>query len=533
LIKLFKKNKNKINQEEQSYALSVSAKMSNTSARKRAFIQILGAAKAVDFLMDNKFQPSTATCFHRVPSLLEELQICDILCQNYRLYTISAFKDKTLRIPKIHYDFEISPDYYIVVHISDKLTEARILGYVIPEDVQNEYTDGQYYYANFNSIRPIEELLKVLKRPKIDFVGMVGSHKDCVALFARYIDKELSASYKKAMLQHLMGCESCCARFIDLLEFDNIAKEAVKYPQITKKYAAKVFDGTRIVTLQKGNDGDDSPETFNDEVKIKELNAPKSKAGTRQRPKQFQNSEFQDAVFDINEQNRKISREKSRSIDMMFDKNGQSNYDLEERQDFIKKSKKAGKIIAGILLVCIAAGGFWAYKNYFTQPKYSLIDEVQTSSTDANQGVNVPSDEEILSAIDEALPVEKLDFAIQNAQGPVATTSISSISWEVPESVSGNDDFTRFLQTAGKNVKLNLQNDLLLASDYAMSNQVVVDVKLLAKGGLGDINIIKGSGSDQIDAVILKSVKDALTYLKPPIINVLTPSVVVTLIINL
>lgn len=539
MIGLFKKNKNKISSEEQSYALSVSAKMSSTSARKRAFIQILGAAKAVDFFLDNKFQPSTATCLHRVPSLLEELQICDLLCQNYRLYTISAYKDRTLRIPKIHYDFEIIPDYYVVVQISDKLTEAKVLGYVIPEDVQNEYTDGQYYYANFNVIRPISELLKVLKRPKIDFVGMVGSHKDCTALFMRYIDKELSASYKKAMLQHLMGCESCSARFIDLLEFDTLAKDAAKYPQITKKYAAKVFGGTRVVNIHEGEEIDGEEDSFEENVEIKELDVPKAKTTPPVRTKQFQNSEFHDAVQGVHKA--KISQDKTRSIDMMFDKkNSNENY-LKDKQEFIDKSKKMGKIAAVILAICIAAGGFTAYKhhskntqNLLAQEDAVLQDIEKLSQSLDEETVADGQSTAIQPEISEPVPVEKLDYAIQTAQGPPASpTSISNISWEVPENVSGNEEFTKFLQMAGKNVKLNLQNDLLLASDFAYNNKIVVDVKLLAKGGLGDIRIKKGSGSDQIDAVVLKSVKDALTYLKPPIINILTPSVVVTLIINL
>lgn len=110
--------------------------------------------------------------------------------------------------------------------------------------------------------------------------------------------------------------------------------------------------------------------------------------------------------------------------------------------------------------------------------------------------------------------------------------SITKVAWEVPEDLAYNDSFRRYLQVAGKNLKLNLQNDLLLATEMAYSNRVIVDLKIGSDGSLQSENISVSSGSKQIDKIVLQSVKQTLQYLKMPSSELSGGSVNATLIIN-
>lgn len=112
------------------------------------------------------------------------------------------------------------------------------------------------------------------------------------------------------------------------------------------------------------------------------------------------------------------------------------------------------------------------------------------------------------------------------------SASISKIAWEVPEDLAYNDGFRKYLQIAGKNLKINLQNHLLLATEMAYSNKVVVDLTINKDGSLSTSNIVTSSGSKQIDKIVLQSVKETLTYLKIPASEVSGNSVDATLIIN-
>lgn len=110
--------------------------------------------------------------------------------------------------------------------------------------------------------------------------------------------------------------------------------------------------------------------------------------------------------------------------------------------------------------------------------------------------------------------------------------SVSKVAWEVPEDLAYNDSFRKYLQIAGKNLKLTLQNDLLLATEMAYSNKVVVDLEINKDGSLKSSNISVSSGSKQIDKIVLQSVKETLKYLKMPSSELNSSSVPATLIIN-
>lgn len=110
--------------------------------------------------------------------------------------------------------------------------------------------------------------------------------------------------------------------------------------------------------------------------------------------------------------------------------------------------------------------------------------------------------------------------------------SVSKISWEVPEELAYNDSFRQYLQTVGRNLKLSLQNDLLLSTEMAYSNKVVLDLKVSRDGTVQSANTVVSSGSKQIDEIVLQSVKDTLKYLKMPTSELNGQSLNATLIIN-
>ena len=112
------------------------------------------------------------------------------------------------------------------------------------------------------------------------------------------------------------------------------------------------------------------------------------------------------------------------------------------------------------------------------------------------------------------------------------SASISKVAWEVPEDLAYNDSFRKYLQIAGKNLKLNLQNNLLLATEMAYSNKVVVDLIIKKDGSLQSSEITSSSGSKQIDKIVLQSVKETLQYLKMPSSELSKGSADATLIIN-
>ena len=87
---------------------------------------------------------------------------------------------------------------------------------------------------------------------------------------------------------------------------------------------------------------------------------------------------------------------------------------------------------------------------------------------------------------------------------------------------------------SGKNIKLNLQNDLLLINDVPTNGKAMVEVVLASNGSVLDVDIIESSGSRLVDDTIKKVVIDTLRRMKPPAINSAEPenSIVLKLILN-
>lgn len=148
--------------------------------------------------------------------------------------------------------------------------------------------------------------------------------------------------------------------------------------------------------------------------------------------------------------------------------------------------------------------------------------EVQTLPAPQKEPVNVKKDAPEAKQTQSDKPV--------NPQGTYM--SVKKLSWEVPDYLSYSANIQKYLQTAGKSIKLTLSSDLLLVSEYAYSNQMKVDLQLSSDGNLKDSKIIKSSGSKQIDKIVLQTVKETLNVIKPATGEVPTAEFHLALIIN-
>ena len=151
---------------------------------------------------------------------------------------------------------------------------------------------------------------------------------------------------------------------------------------------------------------------------------------------------------------------------------------------------------------------------------------------------NTPAVETIPAAQSEPKNTKEVKPAASAAKGtkpvnpPGTYMSVKKLSWEVPDYLSYSNNIRKYLQTAGKSIKLSLSSDLLLTNEYAYSNQVKVSMKLSNDGTLKDIQLVKSSGSDQINKIVLQTVKDTLNVIKPATGEVPTPEFKLGLTIN-
>jgi len=288
-----------------------------------------------------------------------------------------------------------------------------------------------------------------------------------------------------------------------------------------------------IVASEIAEDSEIQKETSNNDVNIDLLTA----TGPLEKDKDllkvlFENGQLNNGM-DENEQLELGDREKV------------PNNDLQKKKKIIIAAS-----VAGVMLVSIAAGSLVLNnKNKEALPPASTQNSSISPDMQAPSAPGMPgADEQAASpgtdpmAQGPAMLPPQAEQAPQNRDMGKAVSdaftsepvnaSISKIAWEVPEDLAYNDSFRKYLQIAGKNLKLTLSNDLLLATEMAYSNKMVVDLKIGKDGSIQSSNITTSSGSKQIDGIVLQSVKETLKYLKIPSGEITGQSVNATLIIN-
>lgn len=212
-------------------------------------------------------------------------------------------------------------------------------------------------------------------------------------------------------------------------------------------------------------------------------------------------------------------------------------------------NKKLILVAAALVTVLAAASAVM-----FLKPKNDAgtdVDPIKTESTEnniASDNTNTPatddSTENILATnapeinknqsknIQKSQTVKELKSTPQKAkQSAESYMSVNKLVWDVPSNLSYSTKFQNYLRTAGKSIKLSLSADLLLATEYAYTNQVKVNLKLNKDGNVQDAKIASSSGSTEIDNIVLQSVKDTLNVVKPPIDEIKTPDYNLSLII--
>lgn len=117
---------------------------------------------------------------------------------------------------------------------------------------------------------------------------------------------------------------------------------------------------------------------------------------------------------------------------------------------------------------------------------------------------------------------------------PVASGSylqVNKLVWNVPSNLSNSAKMQNYLRTTGKSLKLALSADLLLANEYAYTNQMKVNLKIGSNGEIQQAVIGSSSGSTQIDNIVLQSVKDTMNAVKPPVDEIKGQNFILALII--
>lgn len=489
-----------INDNQANYARKISARMSSPMVRKKALVDILAIKCVADYFVNFGYRVNTLRSLHAIPEIFEEFKISDIYINNYRIDVISQFRDDKIKIPSTHKEYSCAPDFYVVVRMSDRLKDAEILGYFKASEVAFLKDDSGFTQVDEIYLKSMATLHQELKKP-VRPRQILGKHQDCVSLFLRFVDGELTLNSKKLLIQHLMTCPACTKKLSDVLEFNRAIRGIDNISALAQScQRATLSIGEKTVLSSYDEDLSEAKQTY-DETDI------------------------------INRYAAQDERYRS-IIDGIFDK--VTKIEPSGLASIIGDRKKKIILTAACVLLFLFVSIGIAMKN--SNSDISSISDADTYTQEANFDNSSQGD----VAPEQNLPEEVYgissgsDYSIASqTTGEPLIATINKVSWEVPENLANKANYTRFLQLVGKNVKLNLQNDLLLSSDFAKNNVIKLSIRIASNGDVIGMKILQSSGSEPIDNIIKKSVSETLSYMKPPSHGIMARPVDVTLVISL
>lgn len=198
-------------------------------------------------------------------------------------------------------------------------------------------------------------------------------------------------------------------------------------------------------------------------------------------------------------------------------------------------AKMTKKIVLGaIVLLLAAAGGVGAFYFKFNKAgsDAALPDMNNLAQDNALPEAGAQTKTDADTAPEPAMS-QDINKSMTNvfSDKPAAIT-ITKISWEVSQKLAAEETFKNYLQVAGKNLQMNLQNDLAYATDFNYSPKVKVSFEVGKDNLIKRIQVTESSGSEQIDNVVLQSIKETLKYINVPNIKDYNGNYNLSIVIN-
>ncbi len=511
--------------------------LSTPQKRKRGLIDMIGINCAINYLNSKKIKVNTSKSVYKIPLLFEEFKITDIYFGNYRIDVITLYKEKNIKIPKIHVEMDILPNFYFVVQIGSRIKEAKAIGFIDARKIPDCTCDSKFYYPPLNLVFNTNRFTEAIRRP-LPPKPPLSKHIDCLGLFLKFMDDDLSSAYKRQLIQHLMNCDSCRSRFIDSIEFEKLANNIGLYPDLLANddLESSLEDSCEKSLEESLIETDSKKEQVQSSSKVQFQTPEKTHKKTQTKHIQYEDEIEKEKTFepvevvDTTGQEKKVSNKVV--IDSIF--NEIPKIEFPPLKAVIKSKSRHLLIVLAVSFLILITFAIISLKG--TESAQEIND--LTAFEEYNQNSENYTDEGYyLNDNNQNIPtlanIENDDMRDPISTKPTYSPTVSKVSFEAPDKIVDSEAYTKFLQLIGKTIKLNLQNDLLLVDDIPVNKLAKVDFEVMPNGNVKSIKITYSSGSKTVDNTILKVAKETLSYTKPPSHGIVKKPAIITLILEL
>ena len=196
--------------------------------RNRAYYNDLGARLVQKFLASENIDVSDIYNIHKIHKIVEELDISDIMLKNIHLDVRVVFNENFIFIPKSHFIYDILPDIYLVLLMSNDKKSMRFLGFFEPKLINKNNQNEEYYFIEKEKLTPVENLKEFIS----NFEGNTAQNLSDSELeeadfrILSLIDHDIDENGKKQLLKSLVKSAKLRDRFIEFENFELLSYRA-------------------------------------------------------------------------------------------------------------------------------------------------------------------------------------------------------------------------------------------------------------------------------------------------------------------
>ncbi len=504
----------KIKQDEKHKAGGVAALLHNPLRRKMALVDMLGLQVVQRHYRSLDVNLDSNVCLHKIPFALEEYRVCDLTYNGYKIFVITVFNENFIRIPRVHFNLNITPDFYVIAEVDKELNAGVVGGFISANDVRRTLSDTNYFYPKISDLREPYELTILLSKKKPNLLPF-GKHIDAISLFGKVLDDVIASEEKRRLITHLHSCPNCLKRFLDLYTFDDVSQRMTLTPEKQEKKPAQV---KQKISQKQISTTVPQKQEIKEKITILNETIPEASKGISDLSGFLKslNEEAELEQSKINFDGVKTFLKRSAILLISIFKYVKNALLTLNSKVKAKYTRKQRVVFLAALLVIFGA--------------WNIISDNKNNKTIAD---NPPKIEE--TQMFEPIPSESImQYSTEFANGHIEPFRGNvEISWDVDKNLAEKEEYKNFLQILGKNIKLNLENEFIIIGELPKNKDLQLRVEFSNNASVKNISFITGSGTKQIDDTILNSLYEILSYVKAPKNGIIMPDIEMVLNISL
>ena len=220
-----------IDEKAYSYAKIYASLLNDEYQRKRAYASIVALFAFLNKLEQTPYNVQKAMTLFRNPILNEQYEITDVYVNNWHLDVRVIIDGNAFLVPKLHFEEDVLPDYYVVVKVDKELKNAELVGIYNPNDNKDEPFDYNYRSVPLSCLMTYDEFLNRINSLKTESY----SADDKVFFNENYLgimDNDIDNSTKNKLVKLLFNNSELRTEFCCFTGFEMVSSNSSKYDDL-------------------------------------------------------------------------------------------------------------------------------------------------------------------------------------------------------------------------------------------------------------------------------------------------------------